>query len=164
MVVLQSLNRLVISALWVASSAAYHTPNHPLRSNLHDRAEEKRQTAVTELPSYEYVIVGSGAGGGPLAARLAINGKKVLLLEAGDDQGDSVQEAIPAFFAAASEYAPMSWDFFVRHYPDDAREAKNSKATYTTPSGGTYVGLNPPAGSKLKGIWYPRAGTLGGCR
>lgn len=107
--------------------------------------------------------MGSGAGGGPLAARLAINGQKVLLLEAGDDQGDAVQESIPAFFAAASEFAPMSWDFFARHYPDDSREALNSKATYTTPTGETYIGLNPPAGSTLKGIWYPRAATLGGC-
>ncbi|KAJ9641976.1 hypothetical protein H2199_005191 [Coniosporium tulheliwenetii] len=134
-----------------------------LPEELGKRAEEKRQATVTELPSYDFVIVGSGAGGGPLAARLAISGRKVLLLEAGDDQGDSIQETIPAFFPAASEYGPMSWDFFVRHYPDDAREAKNSKATYTTPSGQIYVGLNPPAGSKLQGIWYPRAGTLGGC-
>jgi choline dehydrogenase len=115
------------------------------------------------LDNYEYIIVGSGAGGGPLAARLAVNGAKVLLLEAGDDQGTSLQESIPGFFAAASEYAPMHWDFFVRHYPDDAREALNSKATYTTPSGGEYIGLDPPAGSTLKGIWYPRGATLGGC-
>jgi choline dehydrogenase len=57
----------------------------------------------------------------------------------------------------------MSWNFFVRHYIDDAQEARNSKATYTTPSGETYIGLDPPVGSKLKGILYPRAGTLGGC-
>ena len=118
---------------------------------------------MTELEDYDYIVVGSGAGGGPLAARLAIYGQKVLLLEAGDDQGTSPQEEIPALFAAASEYTPMAWDFFVRHYPNDTREALNSKATYTTPTGETYIGLNPPAGSILKGIWYPRAGTLGGC-
>lgn len=32
---------------------------------------------------YEYIIVGSGAGGGPLAANLARQGPAVLLLEAG---------------------------------------------------------------------------------
>jgi choline dehydrogenase len=125
--------------------------------------DEKRDINVTRLEDYDYIVVGSGAGGGPLAARLAIDGQKVLLLEAGDDQGTAPQESIPALFAAASEYTPMSWDFFVRHYPNDTREALNSKATYTTPTGETYIGLNPPAGSILKGIWYPRAGTLGGC-
>ena len=124
---------------------------------------EKRSANITELENYDYIVVGSGAGGGPLAARLAIYGKKVLLLEAGDDQGETPQESIPAFFAASSEYVPMSWDFFVRHYPNDTREALNNKATYETPSGETYIGLDPPDGSILKGIWYPRAGTLGGC-
>jgi len=107
--------------------------------------------------------VGSGAGGGPLASRLAMAGHSVLLIEAGDDQGKSVYEEIPAFFAPSSEYEAMSWDFFVRHYPNATQEARNSKATYTTPSGETYIGLTPPEGSTLKGIWYPRAATLGGC-
>lgn len=35
---------------------------------------------------YEYIVVGSGAGGGPLACRLARAGHKTLLIEAGDDQ------------------------------------------------------------------------------
>ena len=33
----------------------------------------------------EYVVVGSGAGGGTLAARLAEEGRTVVLLEAGSD-------------------------------------------------------------------------------
>lgn len=32
-------------------------------------------------------VVGSGAGGGPLASRLAQAGQSVLLIESGDDQG-----------------------------------------------------------------------------
>ena len=39
----------------------------------------------------------------------------------------------------------------------------SSKATYALPDGGEYIGLNPPAGAILNGIWYPRAATLGGC-
>lgn len=47
-------------------------------------------TTAVELPDYDYVVIGSGAGGGPLAARLALAGHKTLLIEAGDDQGLSV--------------------------------------------------------------------------
>lgn len=41
--------------------------------------------AATAL-EYEYIVIGSGAGGGPLACRLAMAGHKTLLIEAGDDQ------------------------------------------------------------------------------
>ena len=36
--------------------------------------------------TYEYIVVGSGAGGGPLAANLAKAGHRVLLLEAGSNE------------------------------------------------------------------------------
>ena len=35
--------------------------------------------------AFDYIVVDSGAGGGPLAARLAEAGRSVLLLEAGGD-------------------------------------------------------------------------------
>lgn len=57
----------------------------------------------------------------------------------------------------------MSWDFYIKHYADDERQQKDSKATWDTPGGELYIGNDPPAGSKFKGILYPRAGTLGGC-
>ncbi|KAH7060538.1 alcohol dehydrogenase [Macrophomina phaseolina] len=104
--------------------------------------------AVT-LDPYDYVIVGSGAGGGPL--------------EAGSDQGSALEYQVPAWHARSTEYAPMRWDYYVRHYSDNATQARDSKTTYVTPDGDLYVGLDPPAGSEMKGIMYPRAGTLGGC-
>ena len=35
---------------------------------------------------YDYIVVGSGAGGGPLACRLAMAGFSTLLIESGNDQ------------------------------------------------------------------------------
>ncbi|KAK7432954.1 hypothetical protein QQZ08_000425 [Neonectria magnoliae] len=116
-----------------------------------------------ELTGYEYVVVGSGAGGGPLAARLALAGHKTLLIDAGDDQGKSLNYTVPAYSARASEDDAMAWNFFVRHYADDERQARDYKTTYETPDGGQYTGLNPPKGSKIKGTLYPRTATLGGC-
>ena len=51
--------------------------------------------------TYEYVVIGSGAGGGPVAYVLAHNGKKVLVLEAGpchlDFLDDPNQQPTPRF-------------------------------------------------------------------
>jgi choline dehydrogenase len=91
---------------------------------------------------YEFIVVGSGAGGGPLAANLAKGGYRVLLIEAGSDSCTLLYQ-VPCFHALASEEKAMSWDYFVHHY--DVDEERDSK----------YV----PG----KGIFYPRAGTLGGC-
>ncbi|KAI1259073.1 GMC oxidoreductase [Xylariaceae sp. FL1019] len=115
------------------------------------------------LKGFEYVIIGSGPGGGPLAANLARRGHSVLLIEAGDDQGQNLNQKVPFFWPAASEDPSMRWDFFVKNYSDETQAAKNSKIVWETPSGAQYIGLDPPEGSTQKGIWYPRAGTLGGC-
>ncbi|EEY14896.1 alcohol dehydrogenase [Verticillium alfalfae VaMs.102] len=123
---------------------------------------DTRQTG-TILASYDYVIVGSGPGGGPLAARLAIAGKKVLLIEAGDDQGASIPYQVPALNLQSTEYTPMQWDYFVNHYSSLNAQKKDSKMTYRTASGELYSGLNPPSGATPLGVLYPRAGTLGGC-
>ncbi|KAK8134670.1 hypothetical protein PG984_006682 [Apiospora sp. TS-2023a] len=119
--------------------------------------------AAVELDGYEYVVVGSGAGGGPLAARLAIAGHKTLLIEAGDDQGKNINYTVPAFNAKSSEDEHLAWNFYVRHYEDDAKQARDYKTVYDLPGGGEYIGLNPPEGATLKGSLYPRTGTLGGC-
>jgi len=133
---------------------------------------------------FHYIIVGSGAGGGPLASRLALAGKRVLLVEAGGDPlkakpspaypdaGVGEVTRIPGYYAAASEDAELSWMFSVRHYADTARQELDEKYNQTpfdpnrppgtaTPLAEKY--LDPHPGGGRQGIFYPRSSALGGC-
>lgn len=101
---------------------------------------------------WDYVIVGSGAGGGTLAARLAESGMRVFLLEAGSDCVAMQQQrlpddySVPGFHAFSCENPAMRWDFDVRHYASDVLQARDFKYD-----------------AKRGGVLYPRAATLGGC-
>lgn len=67
------------------------------------------------LRDYDYVVVGSGPGGAPLAARLGLAGHKVLVIEAGVDiSATDYNATVPLFNGKASEDPKMAWDFFVR--------------------------------------------------
>ncbi|EPE33453.1 FAD/NAD(P)-binding protein [Glarea lozoyensis ATCC 20868] len=124
-------------------------------------------TSALENPqkadTYDYIVVGSGPGGGTLAANLAKAGESVLLLEAGDDQGENLNEKISGWFSLAGNDPLMRWDFFVKYHSDPVLQRKYNHLTWEVPGGGYYVGTDPPAGSKELGIYYPRTGTLGGC-
>ncbi|KJA28842.1 GMC oxidoreductase [Hypholoma sublateritium FD-334 SS-4] len=117
----------------------------------------------TAANTYDYIVVGSGPGGGPLAARLAQAGFSVLLLDAGQDHGTDDIVEIPLFQTMASEYTPITWSFFVDHFEDAATAMQDPKYTWRQPNGTYWVGPNPPAGSTPLGIYYPRASALGGC-
>ncbi|MCA9664754.1 MAG: GMC family oxidoreductase N-terminal domain-containing protein [Myxococcales bacterium] len=92
---------------------------------------------------FEFIVVGAGAGGGPLAARLAKAGRRVLLLEAGADVGGKLTYQVPALHARATEDPDLAWWYFVRHHRDGSVDSTDSKHT-------------------PEGILYPRGSGLGG--
>jgi len=121
------------------------------------------RAAPAQDDAYDYIVVGSGPGGGPLAANLARAGYKTLLLEAGSDQGSNQVYSEIGNFIAASNDPATRWDFYVKHSDDAEREAKYEHTTWLTAEGEYFTGREGPAGSKRLGIWYPRAAVLGGC-
>lgn len=130
-----------IQAGLVAAASKTSAIDEPVTNN---RTHAQLQNQIFH-DEYEYVIVGSGAGGGPLAANLAKAGYSVLVLEAGNnDPSDNIHN-IPAWHPFSSEDPKISWDFFVNHYENSEAQKRDSK----------YV--------PNKGVLYPRASTIGGC-
>jgi choline dehydrogenase len=102
---------------------------------------------AAEEQSFDFIVVGSGAGGGVLASRLARNDKglKVLLIDAGSDPRAIKHYQVPAFHALATEDPELRWDYFVEHFSDPALAHMDKKYAAD------------------KGIFYPRASAIGGC-
>lgn len=98
---------------------------------------------------FDYIVVGSGAGGGTLAARLVEKGCSVLLLEAGGDEQPFNYE-VPVFHGLATEDEELRLDHYVRHYADEARQLNDPKYAVELAAG-------------RHGVYYPRSRTLGGC-
>ncbi|KAI0506477.1 hypothetical protein F5B22DRAFT_449818 [Xylaria bambusicola] len=132
-------------------------------SQRHNQFFHHKKRLSNGTKEYDYVVVGSGPGGGPVAANLAIAGFKVLLIDAGGDSGGATEEVVPGLHFLASEFENTAWNFWVNHFDDIGQQRKDSKMIYKMPNGTQYRGLNPPPGAEPLGILYPRAGTLGGC-
>ncbi|KAJ7700875.1 hypothetical protein B0H17DRAFT_214746 [Mycena rosella] len=83
---------------------------------------------------FDFIVVGSGAGGGPIASRLAENGFSVYLVDAGDDVGNTYNTTLPAYWPRATEDPISELQYNIKEYSNaDSRFA-----------------------------WYPRSRALGG--
>jgi choline dehydrogenase len=109
-----------------------------------DSSESARKLAGGSEDEFDYVVIGSGAGGGPVAVNLAKAGYRVCLLEAGGN-AKSRDSEVPAFHGKATEDANIAWSFFVKHYSNPEKQKMDPK--YTADKGG---------------VLYPRGATLGG--
>lgn len=134
--------RSFIKRSLLALAASQFAINNPLNKILAIPNSAQRKPA-SSTQEYEFIVVGSGAGGGPLAANLARAGFEVLLLEAGPNT-ESELTRTPGLHARASEQKDIAWSFYVEHYENKARAMRDTKYQ---------------AG---KGILYPRGCTLGG--
>ncbi|KAG6916041.1 hypothetical protein DXG01_008665 [Tephrocybe rancida] len=85
---------------------------------------------------YDFIVVGAGAGGGPLASRLAETGYSVLLIDAGHDTVN-VNTTIPGFNLRSLEDPQIDLNYTYDEYPDGFSVERNDG-------------------------WYPRARALGG--
>ncbi|KAF8188445.1 hypothetical protein K438DRAFT_1972148 [Mycena galopus ATCC 62051] len=85
---------------------------------------------------YDFVVIGAGVGGGPLAARLALNGFSVLVIDAGHDVVN-VNTTIPFYFPRAVDDPQLELNYTLDEYSAGAQFPRNDS-------------------------WYPRARGLGG--
>lgn len=102
---------------------------------------------------YDYVVVGSGPGGGIVASNLALAGHSVLLIEAGRDASDDVSTFVNALYYPQT--LELQWSFFVKHHADADVESRYRLLTWTLPDGTYWVGpkADAPDGAKLDGVW-----------
>jgi choline dehydrogenase len=119
-------------------------------------------TSKPNDPIYDYIVVGSGPGGGIVASNLALAGHSVLLIEAGRDASDDLSTTVNALSYPQSP--DLQWSFFVKHHSDPEVESRFRLLTWTLPDGTYWVGPRDkaPADAKLNGVYYPRGATLGG--
>jgi choline dehydrogenase len=122
-------------------------------------AEEWKDARRTPL---DFIVVGAGAGGAPLAARLVERGYTVLVVEMGPEKpnpsaGARVENTdVPLLHTETTEDERHLLRFFVQHFNHDPAGSLDPKVR------------RPPdvpadAPEDEQGIFYPRAQGVGGC-
>ncbi|KAF6829263.1 GMC oxidoreductase [Colletotrichum plurivorum] len=115
--------------------------------------------------TYDYIVIGSGPGGGPLASTFARAGYSTLLLEAGDDMRNNPLTKLATGLTTLPLRDANSWSFWVRdQFASEELELRNNQLTWRFPNGSYWVdnGAEAPAGAELMQVWYPRGATVGG--
>src|SRR5262245_46648923 len=111
-----------------------------------------------ETTPIDFIVVGAGAGGAPLAARLVERGYVVLVVEMGPEKaptppGAGVENTeAPLLHTETTEDPRLSPEFFVTHF--DREHARTPAPAAHPPQDGRRDGT---------GIFYPRAQGVGGC-
>jgi choline dehydrogenase len=94
---------------------------------------------------FEFIVIGSGAGGGPVAANLAKAGRRVLVLEAGGNANNPLAQFkyhVPG--NNPRSYPELGWAYWVN---SRANQADREKQHFYVPG---------------KGLYYPRGTSIGG--
>lgn len=112
--------------------------------------------------TYDYVVVGSGPGGGVVASNLARAGYTVKLIEAGRDASDDVRTYVTEL--EYPEDDEIKWAFFVNTTTNATQQLRYRLLAWTLPDGTYWVGSGEeaPEDATLRGVYYPRGATLGG--
>lgn len=138
-------------------------PALTLASPLLPRCTSPRDLADS-TNTYDYIVVGSGPGGGTISTNLARAGYSVLLVEAGDDETADIRTQILALNSFSN--LNVTWHFFVRHSDDEERTKRYNLLVWRLTNGEYWVGKDPTidghSGATRLGVFYPRGATLGG--
>lgn len=91
------------------------------------------QNSANSSDTYDYIVTGSGPGGGTIATNLARAGHSVLLIEAGSDATFDIRTQILALNNFGNPN--VAWHFFVRHSDDEERLKRYNLLVWRLPNG-----------------------------
>ncbi|KAH6866736.1 hypothetical protein BKA58DRAFT_210807 [Alternaria rosae] len=133
-------------------------------SPLHHASCISPQSSSNASNVYDYIVTGSGPGGGTIATNLALAGHSVLLIEAGSDASFDIRTQVLALNDFSN--TNVAWHFFVKHGDDEERLKRYNLLVWRLKNGEYWVGKDPSleghVGAERLGVFYPRGATLGG--
>ncbi len=107
--------------------------------------QHKTVAEAVSSDQFEYIVIGTGAGGGPVAANLARAGKRVLVLEAGGTGKNPTSEFKYSVVGGNARLDPeLGWIYWVNSRKS---ELARTEQHFYVPG---------------KGLYYPRGTSIGG--